>query len=348
MEKIQMTDIIIQNGVYAKARIKNQKFVMVLSPRNGKNGLYVTVDGSPLGYKNRKIRILLNSETDIQFINGSDSDVSTDSVETVVEVDTDEEIMVRMRKKFQILDGMTLAAIEGNVRALIVTGPPGVGKSFGVEQVIESVDVMAKLGLHDGANPEGKLGIEKIATASPLGLYQLLYEYRKAGSVLVLDDSDTILYDETMLNMLKAATDSGSKRKLTWRTESNVLEKAEIDCEFEFEGAIIFITNLDFEKSRGKIGEHLKAIVSRCHYLDMGIHGTREKFLRCKQIMRDGMLSAYGFEPFQEDAILNYIFDNQDEVRELSLRMVKKIADLVKMDPSGWKDYADQTCLRNS
>lgn len=341
-----MTDIIIQNGVYAKARIKNQKFVMVLSPRTGKNGLYVTVEGSPLGYKNRKIRILLNSETDIQFINGDFTDGPTVSVETGVEVDTDEEIMVRMRKKFQILDGMTLATIEGNVRALIVTGPPGVGKSFNVERIIESVDVMAKLGLHPGANPEGKLGVEKIATASPIGLYQLLYEYSTVGSVLVLDDSDTILYDETMLNMLKAATDSGSKRKLTWRTESNVLEKADIPCDFEFKGAIIFITNLDFEKSRGKIGEHLKAIVSRCHYLDMGIHGTREKFLRCKQIMRDGMLDDYKFEPFQEVAILDYIFDHQDDLRELSLRCVKKVADLMKMDPTGWKDYANETLLK--
>jgi septin family protein len=44
--------------------------------------------------------------------------------------------------------------------------------------------------------------------------------------------------------------------------------------------------------------------------------------------------------------ILEYIEANSRRLRELSLRMVKKIADLVNMDPTGWRDYADQTCLK--
>jgi len=255
--------------------------------------------------------------------------------------------MQRMRQKFQVLDAMTMAAIEGNVRAIIVTGPPGVGKSFGVETTIESMDVMAKMGLHEGVTEsKAKLGIEKVSSASALGLYQLLYEYRHPGSVLVLDDSDTVLYDEAGLNMLKAATDSGKKRKLTWRTESRVLVDADIPTMFEFEGAIMFITNLDFEKTRGKIGAHLQAIVSRRHYLDMGIHDMHEKFLRCKQIVRDGMLTEYEFTSYEEAMILDYIETNKHKLRELSLRMVKKIADLAKMAPDDWQMYAASTCLK--
>jgi hypothetical protein len=197
--------------------------------------------------------------------------------------------------------------------------------------------------LEDGAV---KRGVEKVASASAIGLYQLLYEYRAEGSVLVLDDSDSLLYDETGLNMFKAATDSGDKRVMSWRTESRILDDLGIPFRFEFKGSIIFITNLDFEKSRGKIGDHLKAIVSRCHYLDMGIHDAHEKFLRCKQIVRDGMLDKYEFDDFQVNEILEYIEANSRRLRELSLRMVKKIADLVNMDPTGWRDYADQTCLK--
>lgn len=339
-----MTDIVIKNGIYAKSPIKNKRFEMVFAPREGKKGMYVTVKGEPLGYADRNLRIFINSETDVTFMDG-DKVIVEETVE-VAPAETDEEIMDRMRKKFQILDGMTLAAIEGDVRAMIVTGPPGVGKSFGIEKVIESLDVMAKMGLHEGAVEPSSIGMEKVGAASALGLYQLLYEYSQPGSLLVLDDSDTVLYDEGGLNMLKAATDSGKTRKLTWRTESRILEDRGVPFEFEFEGAIIFVTNLDFENARGKIGEHLKALVSRCHYLDMGIANSHEKFLRCKQIVRDGMLTSYNFEPFQEVAILDYIFENQKDLRELSLRMVKKIADLVKMDPTGWMDYADQTCRR--
>lgn len=344
-----MPTVLIHKGTYAKSPVVNKKFEMVLSPREGAKGMYVTVEGTPLGYEGRNLRILVNSENDVSLASDSVAVVEAEVVEAeVVEAaETDEQIMDRMRAKFRILDGMTIAAIEGNVRGLIVTGPPGIGKSFGVEMIIESMDVMEKMGLHEGSKACAKLGVEK-GSASAIGLYQLLYQYSTPGSVLVLDDSDTILYDETSLNMLKAALDSGKSRKLNWRSETRILEANGVPDSFEFEGAIIFITNLDFEKTRGKIGDHLKAIISRCHYLDMGIHDSHEKFLRCKQIVRDGMLDRYKFEPYVQAEILDYIHDNQKRVRELSLRMVTKIADLAKMDPTGWRDYADSTCMRNS
>jgi hypothetical protein len=341
-----MTDIIVQRGTYGNKQVINQRFKMEFAPRMGKKGLYVTVHGAPLGM-DRNVRVMVERETDIKFLHG-EAPVTEDQEASPVSTESDEEIMERMRKKFQILDGMTLASIEGHVRAMIVTGPPGVGKSYGVEKVIESIATMALMDLHEGASPTGKLGVEKVASASILGLYQLLWEYHKAGSVLVLDDSDSVLNDEAGINMLKAATDSGKTRRLTWRTESRVLEERGIPDEFEFKGSIIFITNLDFEKARGKIGEHLKAIVSRCHYLDMGIHNSHEKFLRCKQIVRDGMLTSYNFEDWQTQEILDYIESNQKTLRELSLRMVKKIADLVRMDPTGWRDYANVTCLKGT
>jgi len=342
-----MTDIVVKRGTYGTTEIVNQAFQMAIPPKMGTKGLYVTVHGQPIGM-DRKIRVLLDAETDVEFLHGGHH-VTEETEEQIPEMprESDEEIMDRMRKKFGVLDGMTIAAIEGHVRSMIVTGPPGVGKSFGVETILKSVDVMEKMTdeeIKQTSNP--LFGMEKVATASPLGLYQLLYQYRNAGSVLVLDDSDSLLYDEASLNMLKAATDSGSTRALSWRTESHVLAGADIPSYFKFEGAIIFITNLDFENARGKIGDHLRAIVSRSHYLDMGIHDGHEKFLRCKQIVRDGMLTSYNFTDWQTQEILDYIEEHQGIMRELSLRMVKKIADLVRMDPTGWRDYADQTCLR--
>lgn len=345
-----MTDIIVKKGTYAGKPVKNQKFKMELSPRMGKKGMYVTVDGSALGFENRKIRIMVDSENDVKLDDGTAVEPTDEKEPEVIQpAETDEEIMERMRKKFSIIDGMTMAAMEGNVRAMIITGPPGVGKTHGVESTIESRDVMLKMELvsAEEANVNGKMAIEKVASASPLGLYQLLYAYSQPGSLLVLDDSDSLLYDETSLNMLKAVTDSGKKRRLTWRTESRVLDELGIPFEFEFEGSIIFITNLDFEKTRGKIGDHLQAIVSRCHYIDVGIHDQREKFLRCKQIVRDGMLDRYKFDDVQVDEILTYIETNQNRLREISLRMVGKIADLVKMSPKGWRGFADETCLRS-
>jgi hypothetical protein len=72
----------------------------------------------------------------------------------------------------------------------------------------------------------------------------------------------------------------------------------------------------------------------------------REKFLRCKQIVADGMLDEYDFNPAQQAELLEYIYENKNRLRELSLRMVTKVADLMKMNPEKWKSYAESTCMR--
>ena len=74
----------------------------------------------------------------------------------------------------------------------------------------------------------------------------------------------------------------------------------------------------------------------------------REKFLRCKQITADGMLNEYGFDQAGEDEVLSFIETNQHRLRELSLRMVTKVADLRKMNPAKWKLYAESTCMRRA
>ena len=128
--------------------------------------------------------------------------------------ETDEQIIERTRERFQILEDMTQAAIDGVVRGMVVTGPPGVGKSYGVELVLEKNNLFDKI-----AGKKLRFGIEKGA-ASAIGLYKLLYNYSDKGNVLVLDDCDTVLYDETSLNLLKAALDSSKKRKISWNTDS--------------------------------------------------------------------------------------------------------------------------------
>ena len=253
--------------------------------------------------------------------------------------ETDEQIIERMRERFSILDDMTQASIDGVVRGMVVTGPPGVGKSFGVEQVLEKNSLFDKLA-------GNKLKFEVIKGASSaIGLYKVLYQNADKNNVLVLDDCDTVLYDETSLNLLKAALDSSKKRKLSWNTDSALLRREGIPDTFEFKGSVIFITNLKFDKVRGKIKDHLDAIMSRCHYLDL-MDTTREKVLRCKQIVKDGMLNEYQFTKDEEAELMSFMIDNKDKMREISLRMVTKLADLKKSMASKWKRTAEVTCMR--
>tara|TARA_R110002153_G_scaffold270460_1_gene436841 strand:- start:45 stop:905 length:861 start_codon:yes stop_codon:yes gene_type:complete len=254
--------------------------------------------------------------------------------------ETDDQIIERLRMRFEILDEMTQASIDGVVRGMVVTGPPGVGKSFGVEAVLEKNSLFDKIA-------GNKLRFEVVKGASSaIGLYKTLYNNADKNNVLVLDDCDTVLYDETSLNLLKAALDSSKKRKLNWNTDSALLRREGIpDC-FEFKGSVIFITNLKFDKVRGKIKDHLDAIMSRCHYLDLTMDTTREKVLRCKQIVKDGMLNEYDFDQATENQVVNFMIDQKDKMREISLRMVTKIADLRKAMPEKWQAVAEVTCMR--
>jgi len=264
--------------------------------------------------------------------------------EREVAKESDEQILERLGERFNILTDMTKAVKSGDIRAMIVSGPPGVGKSFGVEAVLQ------KDGLFDTlAERKPKYEIVKGAM-SALGLYAKLYEFSDEKNVIVFDDCDGVLMDELSLNILKGALDSSKKRYIAWNTDSRLLRSEGIPDRFEFKGSAIFITNIKFEHVRSKkLRDHLDALESRCHYIDLQMDTQREKILRIKQVVNDNeMLSDYEFEPCVQDELIEFVEANQDKLRELSLRMVLKLAGLRKSFPTTWKSMAATTCMRRA
>ena len=264
--------------------------------------------------------------------------------EKLVAKETDAEIYARLGERFEILDEMTKAVKKGDVRAMIVSGPPGVGKSFGVEKVLQ------KDGLFDTlAERKPKYEVVKGAM-SALGLYAKLYEFSEKGNVVVFDDCDSILMEDLSLNILKGALDSSERRFIAWNTDSRLLRSEGIPDRFEFKGAAIFITNIKFEHVKSKrLRDHLDALESRCHYIDLQMDTNREKILRIKQVVNDaGMLDRFDFDQIQKDEIVNFVEANQDKLRELSLRMVLKLADLRKSFPKNWIAMSKTTCMKRA
>jgi hypothetical protein len=259
---------------------------------------------------------------------------------------SDDEILERLRTRFTILDDMTRAVKKGDVRAMIVTGPPGVGKSFGVEKVLAKHDVFATVAQNEKLK---KYEVVKGAM-SAIGLYSKLYEYSDAKSILVFDDCDSVLLDDLSLNILKAALDSSKKRMIHWNTDSRLLRSEGVPNSFEFKGGAIFITNIKFDNVRSKkLRDHLEALESRCHYLDLTIDTEREKILRIKQVVSEcGMLDDYEFSDLEKQVLIDFVDDNKKKLRELSLRTVLKIADLKRSMPSNWRAVAEVTCMRRA
>jgi hypothetical protein len=300
--------------------------------RVGVRGGYVTVDGAAVpGFPDRNIKIM---------VAGAGSVVETDgSVTAAGQDESDAEIIERLRERFAMLSEMTKAVKKGDVRAMIVSGPPGVGKSHGVEEVLDRYKMMEDMG--------GRKTHEVVKGAmSALGLYAKLFKMADEGNVIVFYDCDSIFSDELSLNILKAALDSKKNRKIHWNTDSHKLRLEGIpDC-FTFKASAIFITNLKFDKVKGKLREHLEALESRCHYMDLTIDTEREKMLRIRQVIQDGMLNAYSLSDEVKEDIIDFVDINKKRLRELSLRTVLKVADLAVAFPDRWETFAENTVMR--
>jgi hypothetical protein len=342
-----MTQVVIHKGTYRNQNVRGVAFTLVKDFTKGAKGGFVTVqsDGH-FGPEFDVVRVRVDSIEDIEIVGGDTVTAQPKTVEfkQPMAVESEEEAMARIRERFEILTEMTKAATAGDIRAMIVSGPPGVGKSFGVEAEVDKACLFDKL--------SGKrLRAEVVkGSATPIGLYQTLYKYSDANCVLVFDDCDSILLDDVALNLLKGALDSGKKRKISWLSESSTLRREGIPDSFEFKGSVIFITNLKFDKMKSqKLRDHLDALQSRCHYLDLTLDTMRDKILRIKQIAKDGVLfQDYDFEEYQQDDIIEFMNTNQARLREMSLRMALKIADLVKSFPAKWRLMAETTCMKSA
>jgi hypothetical protein len=332
-----MSNVKILKGTYKirgnDTEMAGMVFPLVEEFKVGAKGGYVTVDGKSVsGFPDRNIKIMVDSADDYEIV-GADVKVTS-------RTESDAEIMERMRERFAMLNEMTKAVKRGDVRAMIVSGPPGVGKSHGVEEVLERYKVLETLG---GAK---KYEVVKGAM-SPIGLYCKLFKYADKDNVLVFDDCDSIFDEPLALNILKAALDSKKTRTIHWNTDSFKLRNEGVPDSFKFEGSCIFITNLKFDHVKSKkLRDHLEALESRCHYIDLTIDTDHEKMLRIRQVVQDGMLDTYDFEEDMKDEIIDFVDINKGRLRELSLRTVIKVADLAKAFPDKWEAMAENTVMR--
>ena len=339
-----MSVIRILKGEYRNKPVVNQTFTLVKGFQTGKKGSYVTVKNEghfPIAIDEVKVKV--DTMDHIQFLSGQAVQIQDQAVVQEVVTESDEDAMNRIASRFAVLDEMSKACISGAIRAMIVTGPPGVGKSHGVTLQMEKASMFDKI-------VGKKLRFEIVkGTMSAIGLFALLYKYSDKKNVLVFDDCD-IWEDQDAVNILKGALDSGKTRRISYNKDSRLLREEGVPNTFDFHGSIIFITNKSFDNKRAsKIQPHLDALQSRSHFLDLTIDTERDKMLRIRQVYRDadpGLFVDYDFDKAQEEMIMDFMWDNHTKLREISLRMTLKIADLVKISPSNWRMLARATCMK--
>jgi hypothetical protein len=249
------------------------------------------------------------------------------------------DIWNKLDKRFRVLETLTNHCVKGSARSLIVHGPAGLGKSYTVEKALE------------GWDPSAQFHTIVKGGATKIGLLKTLYQYRNKKNVIVFDDCDSILLDLDCISLLKAACDTTEKRKISYLSNDKIPCEGElgtIPSTWIFEGTVIFITNTDFENTAKKLQDHTSAMISRSHYISLGMSTRRDYIIRIKQVVTQGLFKQLQLSEEMVKDVMDYIDTNQASLRELSLRMALKLGGLRKDSPDIWRDIADVTCTRNA
>lgn len=258
--------------------------------------------------------------------------------------ETTEQRVSRIEKRFRVMYNLCNGVIQGFIRSLIVSGAPGVGKTYTINRML------------DAAHEKNIIRYKFIGGAQVTGvnLYKLLYEMREKDCVLLMDDSDSLYDDELSLNLLKAALDTGDRRKLSWLSESNALKKEgqEIPTSFDYSGAMIFITNKDFQyiidSDRSELARHIAALQTRSNYLDLQLHRQKDLLAWTTHMVRSHhILVQHGLTRDQEETVIAWCQKHYEQFRVLSIREYMKIGTYMLADPDHWEIYAESIILRS-
>jgi len=249
---------------------------------------------------------------------------------------SDDEIITEIAGRFETFEECVEQVVLGNRPSTLISGPAGCGKSHCIGKYAEKA-------IEDGIYYELIKG-----DISPINLYMALHRASEGG-VLCFDDCDSVFKDETTLNLLKAALEvlpPGRARKICWLKESGTLQKEDIPNSIDFQGRILFLTNIDFQReceSGSKKAEHVKALLSRSGYMNLGLFSKRRRLLRVVQVCQDsGIMVENGVtDPKIQQEILDFVHENVNKWRQLSLRLIVHLCNYrMQLPGERWKHHA--------
>jgi hypothetical protein len=273
-----------------------------------------------------------------EITEASEAEADIDLPETTGE--TDEQILARINDRFGALERMADATGTGLVKAFIIAGPGGLGKSFAVEQMLKQ---------RKDEDPNFKYDYIKGAITLP-GLFISAYRHKEPGQVIVFDDCDSVFADDDLLNVLKAMLDSKKKRTISYRKQAKWMEEEGIEPTFDYEGSVIFLTNKDFDKvieRGGPRAAHFQALRDRCLYLNLTIRSVSDFMVRIKQVVYEKrMLDEFNFTDAEVAEIMDFVSVNRHRFTHLSCRLVLQLAELKLIDPANWKKTAEMTKMQ--
>lgn len=238
----------------------------------------------------------------------------------------------RLEQTYEQIEKCVKHIAAGSVRSLVVNGPPGVGKSHMIKSFLDTYKT------------KGHMVVTGHMTL--LSLYHALYAHREQGQVLVLDDVDSVFKKLEGLNLLKAAMDTQTQRNINWESSSSMLSALQVPNRFQFNGGVILISNVGFDRDTSKLAAHLKALSDRSYIIKLTDGGRTSAFVQVAfMTMCRGLLDAYNFTATEVEALLNFMQEHLERLNTVSLRTMMKLADLYRLEPTTWHHTATVTLM---
>lgn len=248
-----------------------------------------------------------------------------------IKTETDEDIIEGVALRFDVMHKLVTGCARGLLRGVIISGLGGVGKSYSAQWVL---DEERKNNNVQSETIKGKI--------SAIELFQLLYRNRE-GRVCLLDDCDPMLAEDDAVTLLKSALDTMKPRTVSWLTNSNLIK--DVPNPYHFNGSVVFLTNLNFDQLTGsgqsRNSAHLQSLMTRCAYLDLGLHDPRMLMVWIKHIVtKNHILVGEGLDVQEEADVLAWMAEHRDRLRKLSIRTAIHIAGYVRIEREGWRNMA--------
>lgn len=257
-------------------------------------------------------------------------------------------IYFTVQERFNFLADFTDMVASRTIPSVMVVGSGGMGKSHTVMEALKAAGLVPHLittvvepdfdddgNLKNGAEieaarvPDNAFVVIK-GYSTPKALFRTLYENR--DRIVLFDDCDSILKNQTATNILKAALDSYDERVVTWNAE-DPFGKSDLPRSFEFTGGVLFISNLDIDQIP-------QAIRSRSLNCDMSL--TRpETIERMRMIVETGHFMSEVVMSIKLEA-LDFVEQNGmiPEVRALNLRTLIGVVKARLSRPENWERLA--------
>jgi len=254
---------------------------------------YKIINDEPIfQFKNITYKLSSNLKTMSVILNGNETKVVSAPALTPLQSEFD------INDRFNFLSKFTDMVIDGLIVSQIVAGEGGLGKTH---------SVLASLNSRGLKKDEDYIVVKGFATAK--ALYATLYENN--GKIIVFDDCDSVLKDPIAQNILKGALDSYDERTVSWLSKGFIDDG--LPSSFEFEGQIIFISNLPGHKIDG-------AIKSRSMMVDLSM--TLQDKIQRMQAILPNVLPEIDLELKQE--VLDFMAMHAYEAVEFNMRTLQK------------------------